>query len=164
MGDAIKNTYPCPNCGATIYNTDSICLVCKGEKVSNPRKPSVAYVGIFPRLAAYMIDSFVIALAIEIYSSFFGFNYPVAVGMYFSYKVFLESSKFQGTLGKGIMGLKITNYKGNKITFDQAVRRYLGQILAFMTFLLGFAMIGFTKKRQGLHDYLAQTLVVRAKD
>ncbi|NRD81026.1 RDD family protein [Bacillus sp. BRMEA1] len=41
------------------------------------------------------------------------------------YSVFLTSSKYQGTLGKRALGLKVVNEKGEQISKKQAVGRYI---------------------------------------
>lgn len=162
MGEALRELKKCSKCGASIHNPDSICIVCKEEVITNTQgvfKP--IHAGFWLRIAAYLIDGLVVGMVIEIYNSFFGFNYYLAVGFYFAYKVFLECSKYQGTLGKGIMGLKVINYKGERISFDQSVRRYIGHVFSFMIFALGFVMIVFTPNKQGIQDFLAKTYVVK---
>lgn len=72
-----------------------------------------------------------------------------------------ESSKWQASLGKKLLGLKVTDENGNRISFGRANGRYWGKALSFITFFIGFLMVAFTKKKQGLHDVIAGTLVVR---
>lgn len=160
MGEALKRPNKCTKCGTNVYNPDSICIICK-EEVTTNNLGEIIHAGFWLRLAAYSIDVLVVGMVIEIYNRLFGFNYPLAVGFYLLYKVLLECSKFQGTLGKGIIGLKVINYKGERISFDQSVRRYLGHIVSFLIFFLGFILVAFTPKKQGLPDYLAQTYVVK---
>ena len=162
MGEALRKPNKCTKCGATIHNPESICIICKEEVITNTQGIfNPTHAGFWLRGAAYMIDALVVGMVIEIYNSFFGFNYPLAVGFYFAYKVLLECSKYQGTLGKGIVGLKVTNYKGERITFDQSVRRYLGHVISFLIFFIGFILVAFTPKKQGVQDLLAQTFVVK---
>ncbi len=77
------------------------------------------------------------------------------------YYGFTESSQYQATVGKQIMGLKVTNYNGEKISFMNAVGRFLGQFISLIPLCIGFFMIGWTTKKQGIHDYLAKCLVIR---
>ena len=71
-----------------------------------------------------------------------------------------ESSRFQATLGKRVLGLKVTSLSGKRIGFLRASVRYFCKILSRLIFMIGFFMIPFTKKNQGLHDKIAQTLVI----
>ncbi len=77
------------------------------------------------------------------------------------YYALMESSSKQGTLGKMALGLKVTDLNGNRISFGRATGRYFGRILSGMIFNIGFLMIAFTAKKQGLHDIIAGTLVVK---
>lgn len=76
------------------------------------------------------------------------------------YSAFLESSSWQGTVGKKLLGIRVTDLYGNRIGFGRATGRYFGQILSAMICCIGFIMIAFTEKKQGLHDMLAGTLVI----
>jgi uncharacterized RDD family membrane protein YckC len=80
----------------------------------------------------------------------------IAGWLYFS---LMESSKFQGTIGKLALGIIVTDMEGNKITFGRATGRYFGKIVSAIILYVGFMMAGFTEKKQGLHDILASTLV-----
>jgi uncharacterized RDD family membrane protein YckC len=80
----------------------------------------------------------------------------VAAWLYFA---LMESSKFQGTIGKLALGIIVTDMEGNKISFGRATGRYFGKIVSAIIIYIGFMMAGFTEKKQGLHDILAGTLV-----
>ena len=82
-----------------------------------------------------------------------------ALGLfYFSH---MESSVHGATFGKQLMGIKVTDLDGNRISFSTGVKRYLAKIPSAMILLIGFIMAAFTDKRQALHDKLAGCLVVR---
>ena len=72
----------------------------------------------------------------------------------------LTSSSYQATLGKMALGLKVTSVYGERITFINALGRYLSKIISAMILMIGFIMAGFDSKKQGLHDKMANTLVV----
>ena len=71
----------------------------------------------------------------------------------------MESSSRQATLGKMGVGIKVGNANGQRITFVNALGRYLGKILSTLTLLIGFMMAGWDSKKQALHDKLASTYV-----
>jgi energy-converting hydrogenase Eha subunit C len=60
------------------------------------------------------------------------------------------------------MDIKVTDLKGDRITFGRAMARYLLKSISAVLFMLGY-LISFTDKRQTLHDYGAQTLVLRRR-
>jgi uncharacterized RDD family membrane protein YckC len=78
--------------------------------------------------------------------------------LYFS---FMESSKYQGSLGKMAMSIKVVDLNGQRISFGKAFLRSIGKILSGAIFCIGYLMAAFTDKKQGLHDIMASTLVVK---
>lgn len=73
-----------------------------------------------------------------------------------------ESSPWQASLGKKLLGLKVTNEEGARIGFAEANVRYWSKILSAILLCIGFLMVGFTARKQGLHDKIARTLVIKA--
>jgi uncharacterized RDD family membrane protein YckC len=81
----------------------------------------------------------------------------------FFYYAGMESSKNQATLGKMALGIKVTDLNGNRISFANALGRYLARILSSIILLIGYLMQPFTAKKQALHDMLAGTLVIKGE-
>ena len=71
-----------------------------------------------------------------------------------------ESSVWQATLGKKMLGMKVVDMDGNKISFGKANVRYWSKIISAITLYIGFIMVAFTERKQGLHDKIAGTLVI----
>lgn len=78
------------------------------------------------------------------------------------YYVLQESSESQATLGKRLIGLRVTDLQGRRISFGRATLRLVCKILSYLTLLIGFLIQPFTKRKQALHDLLAGTLVIKA--
>ena len=78
------------------------------------------------------------------------------------YEAVMESSSYQATLGKMILGMKVTDLYGNRISFARATGRHFAKILSAMILCIGFIMVGLTERKQGLHDLVAGTLVPRS--
>ena len=82
------------------------------------------------------------------------------------YKPLMEASEYQGTFGKIILGIKVVNQSGNRLSVSESFLRtivYIGMLSVpglNIIGLLGVIMIGFTEQKQGLHDMLAKTFVV----
>jgi uncharacterized RDD family membrane protein YckC len=76
------------------------------------------------------------------------------------YYALMESSKYQATLGKIVLGIVVTDTNGQRISFGRATGRYFAKIISGIILLIGFIMIAFTEKKQGLHDIIAGTSVV----
>jgi len=86
-------------------------------------------------------------------------TYLALIVLMWLYFAIMESSKFQGTVGKIALGIVVTDMDGNRISFARATGRYFGKILSSMIFMIGYILAGFTSKKQALHDMLAGTLV-----
>jgi uncharacterized RDD family membrane protein YckC len=85
----------------------------------------------------------------------------IAVIIRWLYFTLLESSKWQATVGKKLLGLQVIDENGNCIGFGRANARYWSKIISAIILCIGFIMAGFTEKKQALHDIIAKTLVVR---
>jgi uncharacterized RDD family membrane protein YckC len=77
------------------------------------------------------------------------------------YYTFLESSKLQGSIGKLAMGIKVTDMEGQRISIGKAFLRSIGKLISQTIMYIGYIMAAFTEKKQGLHDIIAGTLVVK---
>ena len=75
------------------------------------------------------------------------------------YSALLESSARGATLGKMVMGARVTDLSGGRISFGRATGRYFAKIISGMILAIGFIMVAFTARKQGLHDMIAGTLV-----
>ena len=85
-----------------------------------------------------------------------------AVVMVWLYYAGMESSIYQGTLGKMALGLIVTDLEGRRISFGRATGRYFSKLITGLIPLgIGYAMAGFTEKKQALHDMMASCLVLR---
>jgi uncharacterized RDD family membrane protein YckC len=78
------------------------------------------------------------------------------------YEAFMLSSTYQATLGKMIFGMKVSDLNGRRISFGRATGRHFAKWLSSMILGIGYIMVGFTERKQGLHDMLAGTLVMRS--
>lgn len=81
----------------------------------------------------------------------------VAQWLYFA---LMESSSKQGTLGKMALGIRVTDLERGRIGFGKATGRYFGKYLSALILFVGFLMVAWTDKKQGLHDLMANTLVL----
>jgi len=77
------------------------------------------------------------------------------------YYALMESSSKQATVGKMALGIIVTDIEGRRIGFGKATGRYFAKILSALILGIGFLMVAFTQRKQGLHDILAGTLVVK---
>ncbi|NFS28998.1 RDD family protein [Clostridium botulinum] len=84
--------------------------------------------------------------------------YLVIPWLYYS---FFESSNGKATLGKKALGIIVVDANNNKISFVRATVRYWSKYVSLFCFFIGYIMVGFTKKKQALHDIISVTYVVK---
>jgi len=78
------------------------------------------------------------------------------------YHAWMESSEWQATVGKRVLGLVVTDAAGQRISFARATARHFSKIITNMIPLaIGYIMAGFTERKQALHDMIAGCLVLR---
>ena len=123
--------------GVAIIGVGSLRPMFEAGNGENPELPAVAIsMLIFVGLAAFMLA--------------------------WIYNAAMESSRHQGTLGKMALGLIVTDLQGRPISFAHASGRYFAKIISGLVPLgIGYAMAGFTEKKQALHDMIASCLVLR---
>jgi uncharacterized RDD family membrane protein YckC len=70
--------------------------------------------------------------------------------------------KFAGTPGKRLLRLKVLDERtGENITVGQGIIRYIGYFPAILVLFIGLIWVAFDSKKQGWHDKMAKTVVVR---
>jgi uncharacterized RDD family membrane protein YckC len=65
------------------------------------------------------------------------------------------------TLGKMIFGLRVIPTSGGHMTFGIAFLRWVGCFVSGLVFCLGFLWISLDYRKQGWHDKIAATFVIR---
>ena len=67
--------------------------------------------------------------------------------------------------GKILLGLKIVDADtGENLDIKQSVIRYLGYFPAMMVFFIGIFWVAFDPRKQGWHDKMANTVVIRSSE
>ncbi len=76
------------------------------------------------------------------------------------YYVFFTCSRYQATPGKMLFSLKVTDLEGQKLTLFRSLIRHAANYYSAFIFGIGYLMVAFTKRSQGLHDKIARTYVI----
>lgn len=76
------------------------------------------------------------------------------------YCIIMDASSFYGSFGKYLVGIKVIDEYGERLTIQRSFIRNSTKIISQAVLSLGFVWILFDKKRQGWHDKIAKTLVV----
>ncbi len=158
------------------------CSNC-GKRLEVPNEATgtignMRYASFWDRVAAYFIDAIILLFGFTFIGAIGGgifslggkfletppgveFFFPVlGISVAWLYYALLESSPRQATVGKMALGLKVTDLGGKKIGFGRASGRNFAKILSGLLGI-GYIMVAFTDKNQGLHDIIAGCLVVK---
>ncbi|HSZ23374.1 MAG TPA: RDD family protein [Candidatus Sulfotelmatobacter sp.] len=171
----------CQRCGASVGLT-------AGAPAATPRLiPEPYYAGFWIRVLAALIDTlflfaalFPVRLLLGSAVTILGMNAQmpmhdlflarrwvrigIGISIAWAYRAGMESSRYQATLGKMAMRLKVTDLEGNRISFAEPTGRYFAKYLSALTLGIGYLMVGFDERKQGLHDRVAETLVLYRRE
>ncbi|MGE6488158.1 RDD family protein [Paenisporosarcina sp. NPDC076898] len=129
--------------------------------------------GFWVRFWAYLLDLLVISsiTSIVIYPLFriFGWDLqgttwyaPIGfiTGFIFYLYFVLMTKFFKQTVGKMVFGLRVIGLKEDSMSLSTILfREWIGRFFS-ATILPLYWVIGFTPKKQGLHDFIADTMVI----
>lgn len=140
----------------------------------------VEYAGFWVRLGATLIDTvLVIAITFPLLVAIYGWQYfdPAwNTGMVAGPADFLITKVLplvaavwfwrarQATPGKMALRLRVVDAKtGATMSLGQSVGRYFAYLVSIIPLFLGFVWIAFDRRKQGWHDKLAGSVVVKAR-
>lgn len=148
----------------------------------SPELEGVEYAGFWLRVVAWVIDNILLGVVVWVPSwavlnastesnsstpeEIAGVALTVQVVgaiVVWLYGALMESSSRQATLGKMAIGLRVTDMNGDRIGFGKATGRHFGKYLSALVLGVGFLMVGWTRQKQGLHDQMAATLVLKGR-
>lgn len=162
----------CSSCGQQITGDTRCCQACG---IVLP--PSPQYAGFGERVGAFIIDRgmaliLLISLIAIVYLSAgaAGREEPSDLAVLLVVLAFLllppsafglfESSSWQASPGKRLLKLQVTDMNGRRPSFIRAFGRQLAKYLSGI-YGIGYIMAACTAKKQGLHDLIAVTLVIK---
>jgi len=138
---------------------------------------ALPYGGFWVRLAAHVVDGFIISIGVFVIAFVLGLaaamlgggggdaaSIGITVAMVLLgqfYHAYFVSSEKMATPGKRLCGLYVTDLEGHRLGFGHALGRNLAALASYLTLYIGFIMAGFTERKQALHDKIAGTLVHR---
>ena len=105
--------------------------------------------------SAYWAPTEEMKSSLGFWDTFINYMVPVVFTLYFW-------QKFAATPAKMLLGLKVVDAEtGANINFRQSIIRYVGYYVAMLPLLLGVIWVVFDKRKQGWHDKMAGTVVIR---
>ena len=181
-----SNAETCPECGTVLLGQPSapatavpasaesnVKSAAPDSSVTSPRPPvvdrailrspilTVWFAGFWIRVVAWLVDYLIGGIVVAVARVGLG---PIGLLLLLPFQLLygpiMESSAWQGTVGKRVCGLAVTDTHGERITFGRALVRFLAKVLSLIVLGIGFLMIAFHPRKRGLHDIIAGTLVV----
>ncbi len=124
--------------------------------------------GFWIRVVAYIIDLIILIIVSAIVNAVLGNNTALAglinfiIGIaYFGY--FWSASGHGQTLGMRVFKLRVIRTDGSALTMTQAAIRYVGVIVSALAIFIGLIWVAFDPQKQGWHDKIADTYVIRTE-
>jgi uncharacterized RDD family membrane protein YckC len=130
-----------------------------------PVPEALAYprAGFFERMGAAFLDIVIVSILVGIVANIgFGFFHRPPFGLLVALAYFAGMWSWKGTtVGGIILNLKVVRLDNQPVTFVVALVRGLAAALSVIVLFLGFLWIAWDKEKQGWHDRIAGTVVVR---
>lgn len=127
---------------------------------------STEAVGFGERFVAYLIDAIILGVVgfiIGVLLQNFALQTLISLVLGIAYVVYFWTSS-GSTPGKMVMGLKVVSAEtGQLIDPGTAVLRYVGYIVSTIPIFLGFFWILWDDNKEGWHDKIAKTRVIKSK-
>ena len=152
-------------------------LVGRNKKSYQSLPEGKQYADFWARVGAGILDIFILGVGYAIIESIVfgnevstyyeqslevaGQSLLLSVLVSWLYFCLLQSSKYQATYGMRVLGIKIYDEKFNSVEFWRLTGRYFSTSLSALILFIGFFMIGWTQRKQGLHDIVARTIHLR---
>lgn len=153
------------------------------QSFNQPIGQTVQVIGFGRRFLAYLIDAILLSIVNNVVGLIVGLvvglggvalgsdsdNVSVAAQLFAAcLGLLINVAYFAGfwattgqTLGKMALGIKVISVDGSPVSWGKALLRYLGYIVSSLVVFLGFIWVAFDPQRQGWHDKIAGTYVVR---
>ncbi|MFT9848393.1 RDD family protein [Aneurinibacillus sp. REN35] len=125
------------------------------------------YAGFWIRFLAALIDGIVLGAVSYILglasTEVFSFQWTMQNLLGLLYYIVLTGLWGQ-TLGKMVVGVRVVRTSGSIAGWGAIVlRETIGKIVSAIVLLLGYIWAGFDKRKQGWHDKMADTVVIKTK-
>ncbi len=147
---------------------------------------SLTYANFGGRLSATLIDLFMLTILVFLFKIafpdisnvlFFKKTTPSVIGgithwvlikssviwVWIIYSMIMDCTAMQGTVGKQIMKIMVTDGNGDQLTVLKSIKRNLLKVISFTFAGLGFLFILIDKDNKGWHDRIANTLVIQKR-
>ncbi|MCM3569611.1 RDD family protein [Neobacillus mesonae] len=168
-GSKEDSIHPKEESSSTSHSDQEIRVNNHLETIPSP----VRYAGFWMRFWAYLLDLIVIGSLVRLFINpvFRLFDIPltefnmfapisIASAVIFYLYFVLMTKFFNQTLGKMVFGLKVIDLKHEQLSWGTILfREWIGRFIS-ATIVIGYIIVAFLPKKQGLHDLFTDTTVI----
>jgi len=126
-----------------------------------PKRDFMELAGLGERVVAALVDGFIISLITGVLSRFGGAGFGLSFVISLAYTWYFLTRKDGQTPGKMLMHIRVVKKDGSAIDDATAIVRYIGYYISCII-IIGVLWAFWDDKKQGWHDKVANTLVVKA--
>lgn len=125
------------------------------------RKINYTSASFLKRLGAFIIDGFILS---SLTALIMKINPNLLIVVSFTYFILLDGSKYQGTYGKQLFGLKVVDTNGQRLSYLHATIRHIVKYFGIMFLGIGYAGLPFRiTNHKALVDTISKARVVEYK-
>ena len=133
---------------------------------------NLTYASLVDRIGAFVLDLVVVSIVLFVINQLFVTIQPdfnnvmiriiIGIVTWVLYCSIFESSRYQATIGKIMLQLKVTDLYGKRIKISKAILRCLSTVISISPAGLGIWSITSDPKKQAWHDLISETYVIKA--
>tara|TARA_B110000438_G_scaffold120370_1_gene117520 strand:- start:136 stop:627 length:492 start_codon:yes stop_codon:yes gene_type:complete len=140
-----------------------LCLILIKKRNYKKIPKNKIYAGFWHRFLAYLIDFIILAVIYFVLTLIPVIGWIIGIFFGWLYFAIQHSSSKRSTLGMRALDITINDENLDKIGFWRATGNYLVVGISVMILLIGLIMIGFTSRKQGLHNLVSRTIHLKDK-
>ena len=139
-----------------------LCLILIKKKPFKKLNKKQIYAGFWFRLLAGLVDWIILTIINIVLAYIPVIGAILGIVISWLYYAIQHSSSKQATFGMRACDIIIVDENQNKIGFWRATGNFFVSSLSWF-FFIGFFMIAFTSRKQGLHNLISRTICIKVK-
>ena len=140
-----------------------LCLILIKKRNYKKIPKNKIYAGFWYRFLAYLIDFIILAVIYFVLTLIPVIGWIIGIFFGWLYFAIQHSSSKRSTLGMRALDITINDENLDKIGFWRATGNYLVVGISIIILFIGLIMIGFTSRKQGLHNLVSRTIHLKEK-
>jgi len=133
-----------------------------------PVAVSGAKAGFWIRFVAIFIDGIIVGIVNSALAAILSLNtngrsgLQLILGLLYYVYFWSSNSPWPGqTIGSKLLNIRVIRTDGSDLTISQALIRYVGFVISVICLLIGLIWAAFDPNKQGWHDKIADTYVIK---